>query len=392
MLRRLARVEGLAIFGVLAALYVFFILAAPDVFMGRRIYMSFLQTVPPMLVLALGLTLVITAGEIDLSFASVVAFSGLTFAWTFRTFDGPWVVWAAIVIALLSGALVGYINGLLVARIGVPSIMATLAASFFWSGLTVLLAGGLSWSIREIQDNVAHTVFTGRMFDLIPAQSIWALGLAVVMWVVLNRHRFGEAIMFIGDNANVARVVGVSVESTKVKLFTLNGTMAGFAGVLLTIELHTFWTTQGQGFLLLALAAVFIGGTSIAGGEGTVVGTFFGAYIIGSLEAGVVATGIGGYWTSLIAGLVMGASVVLNVLINDGTFVSLVNRLRHWSSPTSTEHERSQSDRASTGRASTEHTIPSDLSGSACREIDRRLREDGRQSLLNSKPDTTERS
>ena len=338
-MQRLLRIEGLPMFGVLVALYGFFILTAPNVFTGRRIYMSFLQTVPPMLVLALGLTLVITAGEIDLSFASTVAFSGLCFAWAYRNVDGPIGVWVALVAALLAGALVGYVNGLLIARVGVPSIMATLAAGFFWSGVTVLLAGGLSWSIRDIQDDLAHSIFTGRLFDLVPAQALWSLGLAVVLWFVLNRHRFGEAIMFIGDNVNVARVVGINVAATKIKLFTLNGVIAGFAGVLLTIELHTFWPTQGQGYLLLALAAVFIGGTSIAGGEGTVVGTLFGAYIIGSLEAGVVATGVDGYWTSLITGLVMGASVVLNIVISGGSLARLTESLRSWGSSSSTEHD-----------------------------------------------------
>jgi simple sugar transport system permease protein len=326
----LRRLEGLPIALVLTTLYVAFAITAPNVFTGYRIYMSFLQTVPPMLVLALGLTFVITAGEIDLSFSAVVAFSGFIFAWFFKTFDASWAAWVGILLALASGALVGYINGLLVAKIGVPSIMATLAAQFFWSGLTVLLAGGLSWNIKGIQDDSIHAIFTGRLFGVVPTQAFWALGLAIFLWFVLNRHRFGEAIMFLGDNPNVARVVGIDVEKTKIQLFTMMGILAGFSALLLTIEMNTFWTTQGQGYLLLALAAVFIGGTSIAGGEGSIVGTFFGAYIIGSLEAGVVATGIGGYWTSLVSGLVMGASVVLNILIGEGRFLRLSKRIQSW--------------------------------------------------------------
>jgi len=324
----LNKLEGLPIALVLVTLYVVFMITAPRVFTGYRIYMSFFQTVPPMLVLALGLTFVITAGEIDLSFSSVIAFSGFVFAWFFRTFDGSWVVWVGILLALAAGAFVGYINGLLVAKLGVPSIMATLAAQFFWSGLTVLLAGGLSWNIKDIQNNVVHSIFTGRIFGVLPAQALWSMGLAIFLWFILNRHRFGEAIMFLGDNPNVARVVGIDVEKTRVQLFTFNGLIAGFAALLLTIEMNTFWTTQGQGYLMLALAAVFIGGTSIAGGEGSIVGTFFGAYIIGSLEAGVVATGIGGYWTALVSGLVMGASVVLNILIGEGRFAKLSERFR----------------------------------------------------------------
>ncbi len=342
------KLDGLPIALVLVTLYAAFAITAPNVFTGYRIYMSFLQTVPPMLVLALGLTFVITAGEIDLSFSAVVAFSGFVFAWFFKSFDTPWAVWVGILLALSSGALVGYINGLLVARIGVPSIMATLAAQFFWSGLTVLLAGGLSWNIKGIQDNIVHTIFTGRLFGVVPVQAFWALGLAIFLWFVLNRHRFGEAIMFLGDNPNVARVVGIDVEKTKIQLFTMNGVIAGFSALLLTIEMNTFWTTQGRGYLLLALAAVFIGGTSIAGGEGSIAGTFFGAYIIGSLEAGVVATGIGGYWTALVSGLVMGASVVLNILIGEGRFARLSKRLQSWGLATrskTTARSPSQDDR-----------------------------------------------
>ena len=324
------KIEGLPIAAVLATLYGVFMVTSPEVFTGHRIYMSFLQTVPPMLVLGLGLTFVITAGEIDLSFSAVVAFSGFVYAWTFLHSGSALL---ALVLALAAGAFVGFVNGILVAKIGVPSIMATLAAQFFWAGLTVLLAGGASWNIKGIEGSWIQTLFVGRLFGSValPAQALWALGLTVVCWFLLNRHRFGEAVMFVGDNPNVARVMGINVERTKIKLFTLNGLLGGFAAVLLTTEMNTFWTTQGEGYLLPVMAAVFIGGTSIAGGKGLIVGTFFGAYIIGSLEAGVVATGIGGYWTQLVSGLVMGASVILNIVIGDGRLAAVASRVRHWS-------------------------------------------------------------
>jgi simple sugar transport system permease protein len=329
-LAALGKVEGLPIAAVLAVLYLVFIITAPTVFMGYRIYMSFLQTVPPQLVLALGLTFVITAGEIDLSFSAIVAFSGFIFIWVFKTFNAPWL---ALVLALASGGIVGYLNGILIARIGVPSIMATLAAQFFWSGLTVLLAGGKQGNIKEIEPDFIHSLFVGRLFGIVPAQAFWALGLAVFLWFILNRHKFGEAIMFIGDNPNVARVMGIDVEATKIRLFTMNGVIASFSAVLLTLEMTTFWVTQGAGFLLPVMAAVFIGGTSIAGGEGSIVGSFFGAYIIGSLDAGVVATGIGGYFTQMVSGLVMAASVILNIVIGEGRIARVAARLRRWTLP-----------------------------------------------------------
>jgi simple sugar transport system permease protein len=333
LLKFLARIEGLPVAAVLAVLYAVLIVAAPRVFTGYRIYMSFLQTVPPVLVCALGLTLVITAGEIDLSFPAVVALSGFVFAWMFKKFDAPWAPWAGFVLALACGALVGYINGLLVAKIGVPSIMATLAAQFFWYGATVLLANGLQLNIKEVIPHIVHTIFVGRIFGVLPLQAIWALGLTVFLWFILNRHKFGEEIMFIGDNANVAQVMGINVVATRIKLFTVMGVIAAFAGLLLTLEINVFYPTQGSGFLLPTMAAVFIGGTSIAGGLGSVFGTLFGAYIIGSLEAGIVATTISGYWVQLVEGVVMGASVILNVTIGEGNFAKLSNRIRRWSVP-----------------------------------------------------------
>jgi len=310
---KLAKIEGLTIIGVFIALMILFIMTAPHVFTGYRIYMSFLQTVPPLLILALGLTLVITAGEMDLSFSAIIAFSGFIFCYIFRTFGTPWL---AFILALSSGAFVGLVNGWMVAIIGIPSIMATLAAQFFWNGLTILLSGGLSWNIKEIKPYFIHTLFVGRIGGLVPAQSLWAVAMAVFLWFILNRHTFGEHILFIGDNKEVAKVMGVNVVTTKIKLFIFMGIISAFAGVLLTLEMINFWTTQGAGLLLPTIAAVFIGGTSIAGGYGTIIGSFFGAYIVGSLEAGVVASGIGGYWTRLVTGLVMAASVSLNIILN----------------------------------------------------------------------------
>jgi simple sugar transport system permease protein len=329
----LGRIEGLPVLGVLLLLYGVFLVTAPTVFTHPLIYMSFLQTVPPWLVLGLGLTLVITAGEIDLSFPAVVALSGFVFAYIFKHVHGPWAPWLGIVLALAAGALVGYTNGLLVARVGVPSIMATLAAQFFWYGITILIANGLQLDIAAVEKTAAHTLLTGRIFGIIPAQALWAVGLAVVLWVLLNRHTFGEAIMFIGDNPNVARVMGIDVEATKIKLFTLMGVIAAFGGLLLTIEINVFFPNQGSGFLLWTMAAVFIGGTLISGGKGSIVGTFFGAYIIGSLQAGVVATGITSYWVQSVMGVIIIAAVVLNVVIGEGRHSAVADRIRRWILP-----------------------------------------------------------
>jgi simple sugar transport system permease protein len=329
----LGKIEGLPTALVLLVLYLVFILTATRVFTGYRIYMSFLQTVPPVLVLALGLTLVITAGEIDLSFPAIVALSGFVFSWVFKHHHTPWAAWEGLGLALAAGALVGYINGLLVAKIRVPSIMATLASQFFWYGATILLANGLQLNLKEVKTHIVHKILVGRVFGPVPLQAFWALGLAILLWFILNRHKFGEEIMFVGDNAEVARVMGINVDATRIKLFTVMGVIAAFAGLLLTLEINVFYPTQGQGFLLPAMASVFVGGTSISGGVGSIVGTFFGAYVMGSLEAGIVATGITSYWVQSVEGLVMASSIVLNTVLGEGRVAKLSEQICRWVSP-----------------------------------------------------------
>jgi simple sugar transport system permease protein len=211
--------------------------------------------------------------------------------------------------------------------------MATLAGQFFWYGITILLAGGLQLNIKEIEATGIHALLTGRILGIVPAQAVWALGLAVLIWFILNRHKFGEEIMFIGDNPNVAQVMGIDVEATRIKLFTLMGVIAAFAGLLLTIEINVLFPTQGAGFMLPVMAAVFIGGTLISGGQGSVVGTFFGSYVIGSLQAGVVATGVTSYWVQSAMGLIMAVAVVINVMIGEGRIAMLSAQIHRWVVP-----------------------------------------------------------
>jgi predicted ABC-type sugar transport system permease subunit len=170
------------IINVLLVLVAVFMIAAPQVFLGYRIYMSFLATVPPQLMLALGLTLVIASGEIDLSFPSVIAFSGFLFAWAFKTHE---LTWLALLLALAGGALIGWVNGVLVVVIGMPSIIPTLAPQFFWAGITRVMTGGLSYAIRTIDEYAIHKILVGRI-GVVPVQALWAILIAVALWFVLT--------------------------------------------------------------------------------------------------------------------------------------------------------------------------------------------------------------
>lgn len=316
------KLEGLPIIVVFFVLIGLFVGFAPGVFLNWPIYNSFLVTIPPMLVLSLGLTLVIAAGEIDLSFPAVIALSGFLFAYVTRHFGAPWL---GLLAAIAGGAAIGIINGWLVALIGIPSIIITIGTSFFWSGVATVLSGGMSYTLQRLTGTAINGMFAGTLFG-IPTEALWGLAVAVVVWFILNRHRFGEHLLFIGDSREVARVVGINTTRERIKLFVLMGALAGFASVLMTLQNLSYFPTQGQGILLSALAAVFIGGTSVFGGSATVVGSFFGALIIGMLDAGIVATGVAGFWVEVIVGLVFVSAVVLHIGLDDPARLRLLHR------------------------------------------------------------------
>lgn len=323
-LARLLAVEGVPIAIVFAILIGLFIVTAPGAFTGHRIYMSFMATVPPPMIVALGLTLVVVAGEIDLSFPAVIACASYVFCLLFRDYDLTFVAFAA---AILAGMAMGLINGLVVTKLGMPSLIATLAMLFVWGGFVTIISGGISLAIPQVRGTTIHTLFAGRI-GVFPVQFLWALGTAVAVWFLLNRHRFGESLLFIGDNLKVARVVGIATDREKIKLFTLMGGLSAFAGVLLSLETGTYFSQAGMGYLLIVVASVFIGGTSIFGGSGKVVGTVFGALIVAVIEAGLVASGIQGFWTRFFIGVVFVVAVTMNTAIEDPDKVPLLRDLR----------------------------------------------------------------
>ena len=323
--RSFTRIEGLPIIVVSILIIGLFMITAPSVFLRPDIYTStMLSTVPPLVLLAAGLTFVIGAGEIDLSFPSIIGFSGCTFAILFKLHGLGWI---AILAAMAAGVLIGFVNGVLVAKVGVPSFIATLGTGFFWNGMATFWSGGKSYALRGVEDTSVYQVLVGRLpigdastyawYTQISVQSIWAALIVVFLWFILNRHRFGEHLLFIGDSNDVARVVGVDVDREKIKLFTLMGALAAVAAIFLTLEDRNYFGNQGQGYLLLAIASVLIGGTSIFGGRATIVGTVFGCFIIGMIEAGLVATGLTGAWVRTIQGLVFLISIIFYLWVED---------------------------------------------------------------------------
>jgi simple sugar transport system permease protein len=145
---------------------------------------------------------------------------------------------------------------------------------------------------------------------------IWTIFVALLVWFLLNRHKFGAHVYLAGDNVESARLMGVNVDRTKMHVFAIVGFAAAFAGVVVSLEVLYFWPTLGEGYLLNTLASVFLGGTSVFGGAGTVFGTFVASFIIGAINAGIVAAGLTGFWTQLIYGLIIVISVSLQSILS----------------------------------------------------------------------------
>lgn len=318
------KIEGTAIALVLALLILVFMITAPRAFMGFRVYMSFMATVPPPMIIALGLTLVVVAGEMDLSFPSVVAMASYVFCILYQDYNQTWL---ALIAALAVGTAMGWVNGLVITKLGIPSLIATLAMLFLWGGLVTVVSNGASLAIPDIEDDIIHMVFAGRL-GVFPVQFVWAIVVAVLIWMLLNRHKFGESLLFVGDSMKVAKVVGIAIDREKIKLFTLMGMLSALAGVFLTLETTTYFSNAGMGYLLIVVAAVFIGGTSIFGGSGKVAGTVFGSLIVAIIEAGLVASGVQGFWTRFFIGLVFIISVTMNAVLEDPDKVPLLRELR----------------------------------------------------------------
>jgi simple sugar transport system permease protein len=303
----------LGIVGVAVFIWLLFLIGSPRTFLAGDIYVAFMSTTPFFALMAIPLTLVIITGEIDLSFPSIMAFGMTAFDVVFVTTKS---VWLGFIACLLAGVLAGFLNGIIVVKIGIPSLVATIGTQFFWRGAVMVVTNGQGMGMTPVRETILYPALVGRIGGLVPAQFVWTIVFALVVWFFLNRHRFGAHVYLTGDNVESARLMGVNVNRTKVITFAIVGFAAAFAGYVVSEEVLFFWPTLGEGYMLNTLASVFLGGTSVFGGTGTVFGTFVASFIIGAINAGIVAAGLTGFWTSVIYGLIIITSVSLQAVVS----------------------------------------------------------------------------
>ncbi|MEO0385482.1 MAG: ribose ABC transporter [Pseudomonadota bacterium] len=263
------------------------------------------------LLLALGLTLVIVAGHIDLSIGFTTGLSAVVMALVIRWL-GPDIGWlaviAAMVVGILAAVVVGLINGWLVAYLNVPSFIGTLGTYGVARGAALIVAGGATVSIRSDE---ARFIGNGEILGF-PIPVITAILLAIVCHYVLTYTKFGVHTYALGASRASVERAGVDVNKLLIKLFIISAVTAGIGGLIYTSRFSAGAANAGEPILLYAVAAVFIGGASLTGGQGTVTGTVIGAIIIAVIQFGLVFSGLPPYWQFVAVGLVIIVAVLVD--------------------------------------------------------------------------------
>jgi ribose transport system permease protein len=301
---------GLILVGLIAA----FSIVEPGSFLTVANGRNISTDAAILLVLAVGQTFIIITAGIDLSVGSILVFSGVISAkamqWTGG--DGAATIVVGLIAALVSGGAWGLLNGFLVAKAKITPLIVTLGTFGMALGAALVITGGIDE--RDVPYELIDGIGTGRLFGEVPWLVVIALLVAAVFGVLLAKTRFGRFTYAVGSNMEAARRAGIAVDRHLMKVYTLAGLLAGLAGFL---SLARFGTTTIGGHAtdnLQSITAVVIGGTSLFGGIGTILGTVFGVFIPAVLQNGFVITGVQPFWQQIAVGAVLIAAVYLDQL------------------------------------------------------------------------------
>lgn len=263
-------------------------------------------------IVVLGVGLLMIGGEFDLSVGSVSAVGALIVATLNQLGLNPFL---ATAIAVGGGMGAGATNALVTVKFGIPSFIVTLGALMAWRGFVTLITGGqvLIFRVRE-----AHPAFFSVLqghVGRVSAPLIWFVGTAIILGLLLHFHRFGNHVFATGGNKEAARAMGINTNKTKMISFMIVGGLAAFSGILQSIRSKGCYAAQGTGMELIAIAASVVGGTSLFGGVGSILGVVLGVLIIIFLQFGLIMAKVPGFWYKLILGVIIVAVVTVNKVL-----------------------------------------------------------------------------
>jgi ribose/xylose/arabinose/galactoside ABC-type transport system permease subunit len=299
-----ARNEELSLVLILAIVVGFFLIVEPASRQGK-VYWDLLWEISPTLIAAVGITMLMLAAQFDLSIGSMLAFTGVATITAMNRTDN---MWTGIAIGLATGPLIGAINGFLVTWVGMQSLMTTLGMMFTLRGLVYVYTNK-----TPVVDENQFTQFTRLWFGKIgPIRTpvILALLLIAIAWYVLTKTEYGRNIYAIGGNQQAARISGIPVRRVMFSLFVISSCCAAIAGLLVAAQTDTGYFDAGvQGFELTVIAAVVLGGVSMAGGQGNMISAALAVVILGMIGKGMRLMGIHTTQQLLVIGVVMLAAV-----------------------------------------------------------------------------------
>lgn len=248
-------------------------------------------------------TYVFAMGGLDLSVGSTIGVGAVVGG--FAVVDWGWSPLASILVAIAAGAVVGFINGAVTIRFGIPALVTTLGMLYAARGFITIITGGqpVFPFPRSFTDAVIARVAG------VPVMVILAAIVGVVAHLILHHARFGRELLATGGNREAARLVGINVSRVSILGYLLGGAAAGFAGILLAARLGTAQASAGVGSELVVIAAVIIGGTSLFGGNATIIGTAIGCLLLSSLSNGMTVVGLSAFYQNLVVGVVIVVAV-----------------------------------------------------------------------------------
>jgi len=305
----LSRIRRWPEFGVILAfstIFMVFSLLAPK-FVTLRNLTGIFTIVSELGIITIGVAFLMIAGEFDLSVSSVYALSGFLFVTLANSFNSL----LALIITLMVAACIGFLNGTITLRAGIPSFITTLGTMMFLRGIMLAVTGGRS--VVYNGDLIVPTMLTrfiGRGFR---PSHIWFLALALFFSLILTRTRYGNWVFATGGKKEVARAMGVNVNRVKVVNFMISSVMAGLAGCIVINRFGVANASFGMGMELEAIASAVIGGTFLMGGYGTIIGAFFGAFLMGMMRTGLVMVGAPAYWYQAFVGAILVIAATINI-------------------------------------------------------------------------------
>ncbi len=307
--------QRLLAFGALIIIFVVFSIASPYFFSFDNIIGILLATAVNGL-LALGATYVIITGGIDLSIGTVMTLSSVM-AGVFITF---WrlPVWLGVLAGLGTGALCGLVNGVIIAKLRMAPFVATLGMLNIAKGLSLVISGlkPIYFDDTPAYRAISMSSIPGAIIPGldIPNAVFILFGAAIIASLILGKTILGRYTFAMGSNEEATRLSGVNVNAWKIAVYTLCGLFAGLAGVVISSRINSAQPSLGQGYELDAIAAAVIGGTSLAGGEGTMLGTIIGAFIISTLTNGLRIMSVPQEWQTVITGVILILAVYLDII------------------------------------------------------------------------------